>query len=181
MAKLKARIMDEQNVERALKRMAHEITEKNRGVDNLVLIGIKRRGEPLAKRLAENLKMIEGTEVPVGTIDIRFYRDDLTKEFPSPTLQTSELGFDVAGKKIVLVDDVLFSGRTVRAAIEAVFSMGRPDQIQLAILIDRGHRELPFRADYVGKNIPTSYSEHIAVLMPPYDLETAVDLYETKE
>ena len=176
----KTRIMDEKTVERTLLRISHEIAEHNKGVDDLCLVGILRRGKPLAEIIAENLHNIEGKDVPVGTVDINFYRDDLTKAADAPVLNKTELPFSVIDKKIVLVDDVLFTGRTVRAAIEAVFALGRPREIQLAVLVDRGHRQLPIRADYVGKNIPTSMIERVGVCFPPYDKRTGVELYEIK-
>lgn len=176
--KLKAQIMDEAAVDRALKRISHEIAEKNRGVDNVVLVGIRRRGEPIAQRIRANIEKIEGVEVPCGSIDIAFYRDDLSKLSDMPTIRRAELPFDVTGRDVVLTDDVLYTGRTARAAIEAVFSCGRAKSIQLAALVDRGHRELPIRADYVGKNIPTSRSELIEVRLPEYDGETGVYLME---
>lgn len=175
MEKLKAVLMDETTMNRTLMRMAHEITEKNKGVGDLCLIGIHRRGEPLAQRLQQNIARIEGVTVPCGALDTRLYRDDISQDEP---VVPPVLPFDIVGKTVVLVDDVLFTGRTVRAAIEAIFSVGRPRAIQLAILIDRGHRELPFRADYVGKNIPTAHSESVAVKLPPVDDETGVYLYE---
>lgn len=173
METLKAVLMDEATTNRTLMRMAHEITEKNKGVSDLCLVGICRRGEPLARRLQENIARIEGVTVPCGELDTRPYRDD------SEITESGRvsLPFDIVGKKVILVDDVLFTGRTVRAAIEAIFSLGRPRAIQLAILIDRGHRELPIRADYVGKNIPTAHSERVSVKLPPFDEETGVFLY----
>ena len=169
--------MDEQTFRRSLMRMAHEIVERNKGVEGICLLGVKRRGEPIARLLAENLMIIEGKQVEQGTIDINYYRDDLTKASDVPVIKKTELPFSIIGKKVIIVDDVLFTGRTVRAAIEAIFSLGRPKEIQLAILIDRGHRELPFRADYVGKNIPTSLDERVSVLIPPFDEKMAVCLY----
>ncbi len=174
MKNLKAVLMDEATMNRTLMRMAHEIAEKNKGVNDLCLIGIHRRGEPLAQRLQENIARIEGVTVPCGALDTGRYRDDIPQQSPAAP---PGLPFDIVGKTVVLVDDVLFTGRTVRAAIEAIFSIGRPRAIQLAILIDRGHRELPFRADYVGKNIPTAHSELVAVKLPPVDEETGVYLY----
>ena len=176
--KLKAQIMDEAALDRALMRISHEIAEKNKGADNLVLVGILRRGEPIARRIQDNIRKIEGSEPPCGSIDIGFYRDDLTALSESPTVRRAELPFDVSGRDVVLVDDVLFTGRTARAAIEAVFSCGRPRTIQFAVLVDRGHRELPIRADYVGKNIPTSRWELVEVRLPQYDGETGVFLME---
>ena len=176
--KLKAQIMDEAALNRALMRISHEIVEKNKGVDNLLLVGIRRRGEPIARRIQANIEKIEGVTVPSGSIDIRFYRDDLTALSESPQVRRTELPFDVTDRDVVLVDDVLYTGRTARAAIEAVFSCGRPRSIQFAVLVDRGHRELPIRADFVGKNIPTSRSELVEVRLPEYDGETGVFLMD---
>lgn len=173
---LKAKLMDEAALNRALMRISHEITEKNKGVDNVMLVGIRRRGEPIAQRIRDNIKKIEDMEVPCGSIDISFYRDDLTLKSEMPVVEKAELSFDVTDRDVVLVDDVLYTGRTARAAIEAVFSCGRPRSIQFAVLIDRGHRELPIRADYVGKNVPTSRSELIEVRLPEYDNDTGVYL-----
>lgn len=167
--KVKASILDAAAIERVVTRMAHEILEKNDGVEELCLVGIRRRGLPLAKLLAEKIREIEGAEVPVGEIDITLYRDDLTEKADHAVVQSSAIPFSLTGKTVVLVDDVLFTGRTVRAAIDALFSLGRPAAIRLAILVDRGHRELPLRADYVGKNVPTSRREFIQVQMPQFD------------
>lgn len=174
----KAEIMDEAAIKRSLVRIAHEIIEKNKGTDNIALVGIKRRGVPLAKLIAENIEKIEGKNIFVGELDIKLYRDDLTKAYEQSETSPLETAFDLTGKDIILVDDVLFTGRTVRAAIEAIFSIGRPSSIQLAILVDRGHRELPFRADYVGKNVPTSTSELVSVQIPEYDDSFCVKLYQ---
>lgn len=174
--KLKAQVMDEAALNRALMRIAHEITEKNKGVDNVVLVGIRRRGEPIAQIIRRNIEKIEGADPRCGSIDIGFYRDDLSTLADAPLVRRTELPFDVTGRDVVLVDDVLYTGRTARAAIEAVFSCGRPKTIQFAVLVDRGHRELPIRADYVGKNIPTSHSELIEVRLPEFDGETGVYL-----
>ena len=176
--KVKAQIMDEHAMKRALMRLSHEIVEKNKGAANLVFVGIRRRGEPIAERVCENIAVIEGIRVPCGSIDIKFYRDDLSTVAESPEIRKASLPFDVNGRDVVLFDDVLFTGRTARAAIEAVFSCGRPKTIQLAILVDRGHRELPIRADYVGKNLPTSRSELVEVRLPEFDGETGVFLMD---
>lgn len=176
----KAIIMDENAIKRAVTRIAHEIIEKNKGVDDLVIIGIQRRGVPLAKMIAEKITEVEGEEVPVGILDITFYRDDLSLLSEHPVINGTEINFSVVDKKVVLVDDVLYTGRTVRAAIEAVMDLGRPKMIQLAILVDRGHRELPIRADYVGKNVPTSKNEIIHVKLQEFDGINSVtisDLY----
>ena len=174
----KAQIMDENAMKRALMRLSHEIVEKNKGAANLVFVGIRRRGEPIAERVRENVAVIEGIRVPCGSIDIKFYRDDLSTVAESPEIRRASLPFDVNGRDVVLFDDVLYTGRTARAAIEAVFSCGRPKTIQLAILVDRGHRELPIRADFVGKNLPTSRSELVEVRLPEYDGETGVFLMD---
>lgn len=174
---LKATLMDEPGVTRSLVRIAHEIIEKNSGTEGICIVGIKRRGVPLAKRIAENIEKIENASIPVGELDIKFYRDDLSPEFVMPETKEVKLGFDVTGKKVILVDDVLFTGRTARAAIEAVFGLGRPAAIELAILIDRGHRELPIRPDFVGKNVPTSLNEVVKVSLTEIDGETSAKLF----
>ncbi len=174
----KAQLMDEAALSRALMRISHEIVEKNKGVENVVLAGIRRRGGPIAERVRDNIRRIEGRELPVGSIDIRFYRDDLSHENEAPAVRCTELPFDVGGKDVVLIDDVIYTGRTARAAIEALFSCGRPRTIQLAVLIDRGHRELPIRPDYVGKNVPSARTELIEVRLPEFDGETGVWLME---
>ena len=176
-AELKATLMDEAAVGRALKRIAHEILEHNNCCDNLCIIGISRRGVPIAQRIAANIKAIEGKTVDTGEVDITFYRDDLSHAARDPVVNSSQIPFDITGKKVVLVDDVLYTGRTVRAALDALMSVGRAASIQLAVLIDRGHRELPIRGDYVGKNIPTSLSEHISVCIPPFENRISVELY----
>ncbi|MDK2798622.1 MAG: pyrimidine operon attenuation protein / uracil phosphoribosyltransferase [Clostridiales bacterium] len=165
----KAKIMDEQAMQRAITRISHEIIEKNKGVDDVVLIGIQRRGVPLSRKIALKIKEVEGTDVPVGILDITLYRDDLSLLAQHPVINGTEINFNITGKKIVLIDDVLYTGRTVRAAIDAIMDLGRPQMIQLAILIDRGHRELPIRADYVGKNVPTSKDEIIHVKVEEID------------
>ena len=179
--RVKAQILDEKGVWRTLTRISHEIIEKNKGTDGVCLVGVKRRGEPLANIIRDNIKKIEGVEVPCGVIDITYYRDDLSKISESPVLTENSLPFDIAGKTVVIVDDVLYTGRTARAAIEAIFKLGRPKSIQLTVLVDRGHRELPIRADYVGKNVPTSHTENIRVLIPPYDDTTCVLLCEADD
>lgn len=177
MAVYKATIMDEAAIGRALKRIAHEILEKNGGCENLCVIGIKRRGIPLAEEIVKNISDIEGIKVPMGVIDITFYRDDLAKDTKEPVLHESQIPFGIEGKTVILVDDVLYTGRTARAAMEAILSHGRAAQIQLAVLVDRGHRELPIRGDYVGKNVPTAKSERIEVKMPPFEEKKSVELF----
>lgn len=175
--KFKTVLMDEAAVSRAAMRISHEIIERNDGVDNVCLVGIYRRGVPLAEMIAANIEKIEKVRIPVGALDITLHRDDLAASQDIPKVGETELPFSVTGKRIVLVDDVLFTGRTVRAAIEALFKLGRPSCIQLAIMIDRGHRELPIRADYIGKNIPTSRNEAIAVKVQSVDGEQKVELW----
>lgn len=178
MIKEKAQILDQEGIRRSLTRIAHEIIERNKGTDNLALIGIRRRGVPLAERLAARIKEIEGRLVPVGILDITLYRDDLTTLAHQPLVRSTEISFPVSGKKIVLVDDVIYTGRTIRAALDAIIDLGRPKVIQLATLVDRGHRELPIRADYIGKNVPTSRKESILVLLQEIDQEDSVIIYE---
>lgn len=162
-------IMDDMGMKRALIRIAHEIIEKNKGVQDLAVVGIRRRGGPLAQRLAERIGEIEDVVVPVGILDITLYRDDLTTLATQPMVHRTEVDFDINGKVIVLVDDVLYTGRTVRAAMDALIDLGRPRRIQLAVLVDRGHRELPIKADYIGKNVPTSAQEIVSVLVEEID------------
>ncbi len=172
----KAEIMDESGIMRAVTRIAHEIIEKNKGVDDICLIGIQRRGVPLAKLIASKIRDVEGKDVPVGILDITFYRDDLSLLSEHPVVNGTQIDFPVTEKIIVLVDDVLYTGRTARSAIDAVMDIGRPRMIQLAILIDRGHRELPIRADYVGKNVPTSRTEMVNVKLFDIDRVNIVTL-----
>jgi len=174
----KAQILDAEGIRRALIRIAHEIVEHNRGIENLTLIGIQRRGVPLAGRLSNYIKKIEGSSVSVGILDITLYRDDLSSLSCQPVLRKTDVPFPVNNKKIILVDDVIHTGRTVRAALDAIMDLGRPKLIQLAVLVDRGHRELPIRADYVGKNVPTSYREEVAVCLRETDGEDKVVILE---
>lgn len=176
----KATLMNEEDVRRALKRMAHQIIEKNEGCEDLVLLGIRTRGLPLAKQLAAFIREIEGADVPVGELDITLYRDDLTQISEEPVISNPLPDIAVEGKVVVLVDDVIFTGRTARAALDAVSELGRASRIQLAALVDRGHRELPIRPDYVGKNVPTARSEVVSVLMEETDGRTGVDLYDNR-
>ena len=174
----KAQVMDRQDVERTLVRLAHQIVEKNHGTEDLCLIGIKTRGIPLAQRLAKLIEQFEGVELPVGELDISLYRDDLTKYSEDPVISRTNVPFPVQGKRVVLVDDVIFTGRTARAALDALMSLGRPARVQLCVLIDRGHTELPIKANYVGKNIPTSLSEVVAVNLEETDGITKVIINE---
>ena len=174
---IKSILLDEIGISRALKRISHEIIEKNRGVENIILVGIKSRGVPIAKRISDNIENIEGVSLPVEYLDITLYRDDLYEKSDYASTKEAALKLDIKDKKIILIDDVLYTGRTVRAAIEAIIKHGRPEVIQLAVLIDRGHRELPFRADYVGKNVPTSKSEVIKVEVKEIDGKDQVGLY----
>jgi pyrimidine operon attenuation protein / uracil phosphoribosyltransferase len=161
--------MSEADVRRALVRIAHEIIERNQGVNNLVLVGMRTRGVPLAQRIARKLKELEGADVPLGQLDITLYRDDLASRHLQPIVRRTEIREDVTGKRVILVDDVLYTGRSIRAAMDAVIDFGRPDRIQLMVLVDRGHRELPIRADYVGKNVPTSRDEDVQVRLSETD------------
>jgi len=176
----KAALLDEKAIERALVRIAHEIVEKNKGVEDLVLVGIKRRGAPLANRIMDNIRRFEEIQVPVASVDITLYRDDLEEDYETPKVKDEPLSVSIKDKRIILVDDVLFTGRTVRAALDAITKNGRPKSIQLAVLIDRGHRELPIRADYVGKNVPTSRNELVKVMLEEIDGKNGVEIY-TKE
>ncbi|NSL51254.1 bifunctional pyr operon transcriptional regulator/uracil phosphoribosyltransferase PyrR [Calidifontibacillus erzurumensis] len=178
--KEKAIVLDEQAIRRALTRIAHEIIERNKGIENCLLVGIKTRGIYLADRLAERIEKIEGKPIPVGEIDITLYRDDLTIKTSNhePQLHGSNIPVDITNQTVILVDDVLYTGRTVRAAMDAIMDIGRPAQIQLAVLVDRGHRELPIRADFVGKNIPTSSSEVIVVELKEVDSLDQVSIHE---
>lgn len=176
--KFKAQIMTEEDVSRVLVRISHEIIEKNHGTANLCLIGIKTRGIPLAYRLAQNIKNIDNADIEVGELDITLYRDDLTMVAKNPILSYTKIPFSVEDKTVVLVDDVIFTGRTARAALDAVMAVGRPAKIQLAVLIDRGHSELPIKANYVGKNIPSSLSEVISVHLTEHDGFTDVCINE---
>jgi pyrimidine operon attenuation protein/uracil phosphoribosyltransferase len=177
--KIKSRIIDEQGFERTLTRLAHEILEQNKGAETMAIVGIRTRGEFLAKRLAAKIQQIEHKELQVGFLDITLYRDDLRARLKQPILKGTEISFDVTDKNIILVDDVLYTGRTVRAALDELVDLGRPATIQLAVMADRGHRELPIKADFVGKNIPTSIGEEVRVLVKEIDGEDAVVIVET--
>ena len=174
----KAMIMDEKAMDRAITRISHEIIEKNKGVENVALVGIKSRGVPLADMIAKKIEQIESKSVAVGEVDITLYRDDLSEKSEKAILKSTNLGFEVKGKIIILVDDVLYTGRTARAALDAVMDSGRPLCVQLAVLIDRGHRELPIRDDFVGKNVPTSKSEIVKVSVKGIDSENYVSINE---
>lgn len=176
--KVKTEIMDADGIRRALTRIAHEIIEKNKGVKNLALIGIRTRGVPLAYRLAEKIQEIEGEDLPVGVLDITLYRDDLSQVAYQPIVHRTEISFDITGKRIVLIDDVIFTGRTARAALDALVDLGRPEIIQLAVMVDRGHRELPIRPDFVGKNLPTSKKEVVSVNLTETDHTEKILLLE---
>lgn len=176
-------ICDAMAMKRALTRMTYEIIEKNKGIEGIVLVGIKTRGVYLAQRIASRLKQLEGADIPVGAIDISLYRDDVGPKdghLKEPVVNDSELGQDIEGKLVILVDDVLFTGRTIRAALDALMDQGRPQTINLAVLVDRGHRELPIRADFVGKNIPTSLDEEIAVYVEEIDGKDGIELRDTQ-
>ena len=174
----KSTLMSPTEFDRALRRIAHEVIERNKGASEVALVGVHTRGVPLAERLAGLIERFEGTRPPVGKLDITLYRDDLTEISLQPVVKRTEIGFDVHGAKIVLVDDVLYTGRTARAALDAIVDMGRPGAIQYAVMVDRGHRELPIRADYVGKNVPTSRTEIVHVRVQEVDGEDQVELWE---
>ena len=178
--KIKAELMDSEAITRTLLRLTHEILEKNRGTKDLVIIGIRDRGDLLARRIINIIKEIEGGEVPLGVLDITLYRDDFRRLTERPVVQETDIPFDITDKKIVLVDDVLYTGRTIRAALDALIDFGRPALIQLAVLVDRGHRELPIKADYVGRNVPTALGEEIQVKLKEMDGEDKVLLFESE-
>ena len=170
-------VMDAGEIERSLTRIAHEILEANKGAENLAIVGVVTRGDLLAERLAGKIEAIEGIEVPHGKLDISFYRDDFSTYF-NPEVHSTEIPFNIDGMKVVLVDDVLFTGRTIRAALDALIDIGRPACVELAVLVDRGHRELPIRADFVGKNVPSSRTESVRLYLEEVDGETAVEICE---
>ncbi len=170
--------MEESEIRRAVSRIAHEILERNRGADGVALVGIAARGDDLARRLAAEIQRIEGADVPVGVLDITFYRDDIGMRAEAPEVHETRIDFDITARTVVLVDDVLFTGRTIRAALDALVDFGRPTAIQLAVLVDRGHRELPIRADFVGKNVPTRKDDQVRVALKELDGEDAVEVEE---
>lgn len=176
--KQKAQLMDDKAIGRAITRISHEIIEKNKGIEDIVLVGIKTRGVPIADRICKKIEQIEGTKISTGQIDITLYRDDLSKVDKDPVLNGSSIDFNINEKTVILIDDVLYTGRTVRSALDAIMDIGRPKSIQLAVLVDRGHRELPIRADYVGKNVPTSKAEIISVKLAETDGEDSVTIKE---
>ncbi|SHJ94845.1 bifunctional pyr operon transcriptional regulator/uracil phosphoribosyltransferase PyrR [Paramaledivibacter caminithermalis] len=176
--KFKAKIMDEKAINRSITRLSHEIIEKNKGIEDVVLIGIHTRGVPLAKRLASKIKQIENADVAVASLDITLYRDDLSKIDDNPIINKNQIDININDKNVILIDDVIFTGRTVRAAMDALIDIGRPKTIQLAVLVDRGHRELPIRPDYIGKNVPTSKKEIISVRLDEVDKENKVEIFE---
>ena len=171
---MSGRVMEPDDVRRALTRIAHEIIERDRGVERVVLVGIADRGDDLARRLAAEIERIEGVAVPVGVLDITFYRDDIGLRSEAPEVHETRIPFDVSGRTVVLVDDVLYTGRTIRSAMDALIDLGRPHTIRLAVLVDRGHRELPIKADFVGKNVPTSRTDDVRVLVRELDGEDGV-------
>ncbi|MGE5363664.1 MAG: bifunctional pyr operon transcriptional regulator/uracil phosphoribosyltransferase PyrR [Bacteroidota bacterium] len=179
--KIKAKIIDEEGMSRTITRLAHEILERNRGLENVVLIGMRTRGEYIAQRLYEKIGQIDGSLPPLGSLDVTLYRDDFRKRLKQPMVSVTNITFDVNEKDIILIDDVLYTGRTVRSALDALMDLGRPNTIQLCVLVDRGHRELPIKADFVGKNIPTSLNEEVKVKMKEIDDEDAIYLIDTSE
>ncbi|MDU1538788.1 MAG: bifunctional pyr operon transcriptional regulator/uracil phosphoribosyltransferase PyrR [Paeniclostridium sordellii] len=176
--KEKAQLMDDKAITRAITRISHEIIERNKGIEDVVLVGIKTRGVPIANRISKKIESIEGELVNTGEVDITLYRDDLKKIDVDPVINGSNIDFDINDKVVILVDDVLYTGRTVRSALDAIMDIGRPKSIQLAVLVDRGHRELPVRADYVGKNVPTSRHEIISVMLSETDEQDSVTIKE---
>jgi len=178
---VKSKTVDQLGLERIITRIAHEILERNKGSKNIVLMGMRTRGEFLAKRIFQKLKEIENIELPIGVLDVTLYRDDFRTRLKQPEVSVTNITFDINGKDIILIDDVLYTGRTVRSALNALMDLGRPNTIQLFALVDRGHRELPIRADYVGKNIPTATDEEIKVKMNEIDGEDAIYLVDTSE
>ena len=176
--KPKAVIMDETAINRALTRIAHEILERNEGCDNLALVGIVTRGDLLAKQLVDKIEEIEGVRVPLGSLDISFYRDDFATF--APEVHASRIDFDVDGKRIVLVDDILYTGRTIRAALDAIMDLGRPSRVELAVLVDRGHRELPICPDFVGKNVPASHEENVSLYLQEVDGRSTVEIFDVE-
>jgi pyrimidine operon attenuation protein/uracil phosphoribosyltransferase len=177
--RIKARIIDADSLKRTVTRLAHEIVERHPGVENLVILGIRTRGVYIAKRIIDRIAEIENRRLPLGILDVTMYRDDVFKKIKQPIVQTTEIGFDIDGKIVILVDDVLYTGRTVRAALDAIIDFGRPTKIELAVLVDRGHRELPIMADYVGKNVPTSAGEEVKVRVKEVDKIEGVFLVES--
>ncbi|RPI03887.1 MAG: bifunctional pyr operon transcriptional regulator/uracil phosphoribosyltransferase PyrR [Ignavibacteriae bacterium] len=178
---MKTKVLDADGLRRTVNRLSHEVVEKNKGVQEVVLVGIRTRGEYLAHRVAQKIEEIEHVKVPVGVLDITLYRDDLRGRLDQPELKSTEILFDIRGKVIVLIDDVLFTGRTIRSALNALMDLGRPSEIQLLVLVDRGHRELPIKADFVGKNVPTSRGQEVQVAMTEEDEEDAVYLMDHDE
>lgn len=177
----KSKILDADGIRRAITRIAHEIVEKNKGTDKLVLVGIRRRGVPLAERIQHYIEEFEGVKLPLGILDITLYRDDLSTIDVQPVVHETDVPVSIEGKAVILIDDVLYTGRTARAALDATMDLGRPERIQLAVLVDRGHRELPIRADYVGKNLPTSRREIVAVRLKEVDGDEDVLLLERED
>ncbi|MGI6120421.1 MAG: bifunctional pyr operon transcriptional regulator/uracil phosphoribosyltransferase PyrR [Desulfosporosinus sp.] len=178
---IKSKILDADEIRRVITRIAHEIVEKNKGTDKLVLVGIRRRGVPIAERIQKCIEEFEGVKVPLGILDITLYRDDLSTIAIHPVVHETDIPVSIEGKTVVLIDDVLYTGRTARAALDATMDLGRPERIQLAVLVDRGHRELPIRADYVGKNLPTSRRETVAVRLQEVDAKDDVLLSERED
>lgn len=176
--KIKAKVIDEVGMARTVTRLAHEILEKNKGVKNLVLLGMRTRGEFVARRIQEKIKEIEGVDIPLGVLDVTLYRDDFRMRLKQPEVSVTNITFDINEKNVILVDDVFYTGRTARAALDAIMDLGRPSAVRMCVLVDRGHRELPLKADFIGKNIPTSINEEVKVKMKETDDEDSVYLVE---
>lgn len=177
---VKQNVIDPKGFVRTVNRLSHEILERNKGAETIGIVGIRTRGDFLAQRIAQKISQMENVQIPIGSLDITLYRDDLRGKLNQPQLKTTDILYDITNKNIILVDDVLFTGRTVRSALNALMDIGRPASVQLAVLVDRGHRQIPIKADFVGKNIPTSFSQQIQVMMTEIDSEDAVYLYETE-
>ncbi len=179
--KIKAKLIDEKGIARTITRLSHEIIERNKGTDNLVLLGMRTRGEFIARRIQKEIKRIENVDVPFGVLDVTLYRDDFRRRIKQPEVSVTNITIDISEKDVILIDDVLYTGRTARAALDAIMDLGRPKTVQLCVLIDRGHRELPIKADFVGKNIPTSINEEVKVKLKEIDDQDAIFLIDSSE
>jgi len=179
--KIKATLIDEKGIARTITRLAHEIIERNKGTRNLILLGMRTRGEFIARRIQKEIERIENKSVPLGVLDVTLYRDDFRRRLKQPEVSVTDITFDITEKDLILIDDVLYTGRTARAALDAIMDLGRPQTVQLCVLVDRGHRELPIKADFVGKNIPTSINEEVKVKLKEIDDQDAIYLIDSSE